>query len=411
MGRFSPVPYLCNSLGHLSQSPVTCRNGRQQVPSVVQLSTKPRLPRRGRIKVISMKRIIPLFALALLTLTAPLWAETYTASSCSASDVQSAINSATDGDTVLVPNTDCPSGSPVTWSSAVTVTKGIYLKAQGSYISFGSGSRLSVTSDSAHGALIQGFNFSSSGSSCDVSLTISSSTAPMRFTGNTWTDKSSSSVTLMCINGLGTLLVDHNTLTTYGGAAEVIHILGLGAGNANWTDSLTPGSPKMVYLESNTFNNDSGVSGTGSNAEEAYYGAEFVFRYNTLNNEANDVHGGDGGRWYEIYENTYTFVTTGGQACYPYGTQLRGGSGLFYSNHVSGARGCGDPYPTTTFGPDCPSSDTCSGTWPVPKQVGRGINKTTYSPAYAWGNDAHLPISAMAGSGLVYVGAATTDSA
>src|SRR6185437_16034529 len=137
MGRFSPVPYLCKFLGPLSQSPVIYRNGRQQVPSVVQLSTKPRLPRRGRIKVISMKRIIPLFALALLTLTAPFWAETYTSSSCSASAVQS------------VPNTDCPSGSPVTWSPAVTVTKGIYLKAQGSYISFGSGGRLSVTSDSA----------------------------------------------------------------------------------------------------------------------------------------------------------------------------------------------------------------------------------------------------------------------
>src|SRR6185437_10044449 len=150
-----------------------------------------------------------------------------------------------------------------------------------------------------------------------------------------------------------------------------------------------------------------GTGVTGCLAEEAFYGSEFAFRHNTLNYEDNDVHDGDGGRWYEIYDNTYTFATTGGQGCFPAGTQLRGGSGLFYGNVVSGSRGCSDPNPTTNVGPDCPSSDTCTGTWPVNKQVGRGINETTYSPLYLWGNDAS--VVTQGSQSLVDVGTAVTD--
>jgi len=344
--------------------------------------------------------VIALFFL----LAAPLWATTRTAASCSASDVQTAINASVDGDTVLIPNADCPSGSPANWTAAVTVTTGIFLNAQGSYIAFGSGGSLTVTGDTVHGALVENFNFSSTGGGW-INWNLTQSDKPGRFTGNTIADTGAS--TLIAISGLGTLLIDHNTLTNGGGAAEVIHILGLGAGNDNWTDDLTPGEATMVYIEDNTFNCNPGTGVTGCLAEEAFYGSEFAFRHNTLNYEDNDVHDGDGGRWYEIYDNTYTFATTGGQGCFPAGTQLRGGSGLFYGNVVSGSRGCSDPNPTTNVGPDCPSSDTCTGTWPVNKQVGRGINETTYSPLYLWGNDAS--VITQTGQSLVVVGTAVTD--
>src|SRR6185437_3520294 len=91
-------------------------------------------------------------AIALLVLATPMWAATRTAASCSASDVQAAINASVDGDTVLIPNADCPSGSPANWTAAVTVTTGIFLNAQGSYIAFGSGGSLTVTGDTVHGA-------------------------------------------------------------------------------------------------------------------------------------------------------------------------------------------------------------------------------------------------------------------
>jgi hypothetical protein len=56
-------------------------------------------------------------------------ASTYTATSCNTSDVQSAINSAAEGDTVAIPS--CPSG--VSWTSGVTISgKGITVVGAGS---------------------------------------------------------------------------------------------------------------------------------------------------------------------------------------------------------------------------------------------------------------------------------------
>ncbi|MBI5181522.1 MAG: hypothetical protein HZA06_01265 [Nitrospirae bacterium] len=55
-------------------------------------------------------------------------AATINATSCSASDVQTAINAASDGDTVSVPAGSC------TWSSRLSFTKGITLQGAGSGI-------------------------------------------------------------------------------------------------------------------------------------------------------------------------------------------------------------------------------------------------------------------------------------
>ncbi|MGC1361822.1 MAG: hypothetical protein WA826_11650, partial [Silvibacterium sp.] len=331
------------------------------------------------------------------------------AASCSASDVQTAINSASDGDTVLVPNATCSSGTPATWTSGITVSKGIYLNGQGSYVAFGSGGSLTINEDAVHGALVENFNFKNgfTNGGCPVTFNIAASDQPSRYTSITHSDTTNSGpVTLLCINGLGTMLVDHNTFTTTNGADEVIHILGLGSGGDNWTDDLIPGSPHMIYIETNTFQNNAGAL---SSAEEAYYGAEFVFRYDTLYLEQNDIHGGDGGRWGEIYQNTYHI---NGSFAPSNLMQFRGGSGLYYDNHSSGTVCCSDPNPSVSIGPDCPSSDICSGSWPVAKQIGRGMNATTYSPLYAWGNDSAIQanIGASGGQSLVLVGTATTDS-
>jgi len=68
------------------------------------------------------------------------------------------------------------------------------------------------------------------------------------------------------------------------------------------------------------------------------------------------------------------------------GGVLRGGSGVVYDNISSQSPCCQDPYPGAQFGPDCPSSDQCTGSWPIPTQVGTGIHETTTSPVYVWGN-------------------------
>ena len=53
-------------------------------------------------------------------------AATVTAASCNASDVQTAVNSASNGDTVMI-----PACSQTNWSSTVTITKGITLQGAG----------------------------------------------------------------------------------------------------------------------------------------------------------------------------------------------------------------------------------------------------------------------------------------
>ena len=321
---------------------------------------------------------------------APVHATTYTAASCSASDVQAAIGKAADGDTVLVPNSSC------TWSSGVSISKGVTVNGQGATISFGSSGGLSMSSDSAASAGVTGFNFHNAfnNGNYPFSINISPSAKAPHVYNNTFTDNGGSPSTFIGVQGLGPALIDHNTFTVSAGADEIIHLLGQGPGGGNWSDSLTPGSSAMVVIENNVFTeNNSTYAGQ---AEEAYYGAEFTFRYNKVVFAGNDAHGGDGGRWAEIYQNTYTVKNN---------TQIRGGSGLYYNNHSSGSGQFG-----MTWGPDPGSSDIYSGSRPVAKQVGRGINGTTFSPGYAWGNDSSIQsnLGPEDGQSLVLVGSSIT---
>ncbi len=86
------------------------------------------------------------------------FATTYTASSCAQAAVQSAINQASGGDTVVVPSGSCA------WTSGVTISgKGIILTGQGSgriiayssdTLTLGNGTKtINITSTSVHGTL------------------------------------------------------------------------------------------------------------------------------------------------------------------------------------------------------------------------------------------------------------------
>ena len=62
------------------------------------------------------------FSLAILC--SNVYANTISAASCSASDVQTAVNSASSGDTVMVPSGNCTWSSPVTVSGRSVVLQG-----------------------------------------------------------------------------------------------------------------------------------------------------------------------------------------------------------------------------------------------------------------------------------------------
>jgi hypothetical protein len=323
---------------------------------------------------------------ALCAFAAPARAATFNAHSCSVADIQAALAQANDRDTVLVPGGAC------TWTTALTLSKGLRLDGQSAAdITFGPGGGLTLNASRTASTVVTGFAFHNGFINGGYPLAVSTSTAPFnvpfRIANNRFVDPGAQGgpVTLIGVGGFGPGLIDHNAFTTAAGADEVIHLLGSGgtADTSGWTNDVVPGGPNMIFLENNLFTNQSGS--VGSSAEEAYYGVQFVFRYNLLSFEGNDVHqGGLSGRWAEIYGNSYGVAgQTINLSDY---WQFRGGSGLVWGNTASSVACCQDPYPGAQFGPDCPSSDVCSGTWPIPSQVGTGINETTNSPAYVWGN-------------------------
>jgi hypothetical protein len=343
-------------------------------------------------------------------------ANTFTAASCSASDVQAAVNLANDGDTVLI-----PPGSSASWPSinSVVITKGIILNGQGCSVNFGllaTGAPLAVYADTAASFFLTGFNFTGSGPQAVLYLqtSISPVTMPYRVYGNTFDDGSPATQgVIISIGGNGPGLIDHNTFTAHRGADEIIHNYGCQSETATacLAADVIPGTSNMVFIENNTFtyNSTDGLF-DGTSAIENFYGARTVFRYNTVNNMQFDSHGsavgpcsGNGStshvleyaRWWEIYNNTFN-VTNINQSNY---TALRGGTGVVFNNLFTGSNTASG---LLEFQEDCQS-----GTWPINNQVGRGINQSTSSPAYAWGNAA--PLNVASGSSFVDIGSTLTS--
>lgn len=304
-----------------------------------------------------------LLAFALVALSSPAaFAATLNAASCSQSAVQSAINAASNGDTVVVP------GGSATWSSVLTISSNqqITLNGGGCTVTWGSSGGLSVTAGTSANTNITGFTFDGSFTNGNCPIGFYTATSPMtqtfRFYGNTLDGGNPGAPgTFICVNGDGPGLFDHNSFTTHNGADEMLHLLGLGASNSGgWTDVVPPGGPNMIFIENNTFTCS---AATLCSAWESYYGARIVGRYNTFYNAQTDAHGGGGigTRWWEIYNNTWP----NGDA----GLCERAGSGVIWGN--------------TNASNIFMLQET--GTYPANYQVGRGQNQILY-PAYVWTN-------------------------
>jgi len=200
-------------------------------------------------------------------------------------------------------------------------------------------------------------------------------------------------------------VMDHCTLNG-GGASEMVHCYGAGAGIiTGWTDDVTPGSSHMLFFEdciAQLNNYSSATAEGGTSMLQSYYGAKTVVRNCQLNFCQIDQHGTQGSigaRWFEFYNNTEFFPTgvTGATSFYA----LRGGSGVIYNNAASG---------TLTFSFQCQlytddaTSNTTYGTAPN-FGPGSGIFKNslsqgpTSSPVYLWNNDTHIGVSTQVGNG------------
>jgi hypothetical protein len=329
---------------------------------------------------------------------------TVDAASCSASDVQSAIDAASDGDTVSIPSGTC------TWSSAVDIpnTKGLTV------IGAGEGST-NIT--------ISGTRFRISTSSSNSSFELASIT----FDATSCTGYNGG-----CIDIIGSdqsIIVHDITLDSMGARAfQVGYRTQTGLGpygvfynitctdttfaffenddDLSWSTANSFGGAGAVYIEDSIFD-----FASAHNFIDQYHGARMVFRYNTVTNGRIVSHGfcsSDNGlmQW-EYYNNTFTAesgVNLGGDFIF-----LRGGSGVIHNNTfnqydagftthmVSLLNYRSEPSNSGLCSSGAPLDPTCDGDSSVydtnlepngyicHQQPGTGTNDTSV-PMYEWGN-------------------------
>jgi hypothetical protein len=352
---------------------------------------------------------------------APASATTRTAASCSVADIQEQVKKSADGDTVLVP------GGSSTWRTTLTIKVGITLNGQGCVVTWPASppfGYLYVYANTVANTLITGFTFNGGYAQLSaggpIHLNIPAGCMPPRFFGNTLVNNvggvGSANLVEMTVTGLGTALIDHNIFT---GPliGELIQILGVAGtlNDAGWPIDIVPGGPNFVFVEYNTVCNGtySGTTCTPSTSGfvqgliASYRGAKWVGRNNTLYYANFDAHTSSpnsyyGVRWVEIYDNIL-ILPPSTITCWGAFSTVRGGTGVEFGNTVTNGLGNCGTGPGMLLGPSLGSSDLQTGTYPLARQAGRGIESPTntfnYSPFYSWGNSTLLGSGNCSGLG------------
>ncbi len=266
---------------------------------------------------------ISLFLLCFISYL-PANAATINAASCSSSDVQQAINSSADGDTVVVPAGTC------TWSSQVSIpaAKGITLQGAGAGSTIiddgvAGGHTLEVLADSrAVVTRITGFTFDSNGTTKSGELGLISINDNANGSGGLGQGDGRFRIDHITFNNLLTRgiivwmrgtdlagLIDHCTFNVPGtGTVQGMEVEGTSPQDGKpFSRPYTPGTVHAIYIEDSIF---SDPKGPNDGAEDAYTGARYVFRHNTVYNTITGHHGADSGSGRgiataEFYNNTY----------------------------------------------------------------------------------------------------------
>lgn len=251
------------------------------------------------------------------------------ATSCAKADVETAVASAVDGDTVAIPA--CAS---TTWTSAVVTSKGITIQGAGIASTTINNNGFDMTAVDGKAWRITGLTLT--GTACVNALTESKAwrvdhvhfSAVSPGAGRCqnrliWIEPTGPDYT----KGL----VDHNTFSNPGGIQ--IHVRPTGdGGNGEWLRALGLGTDDAVYVEDNTFT--STVYNSSAPVNDCDAGGRMVFRYNTVVNSYFEMHdaivtGARSCRKWEVYHNTFSmdhefgaFVMLG----------IRGGTGVVFNN-------------------------------------------------------------------------------
>jgi hypothetical protein len=328
---------------------------------------------------------------------------TINAASCSQSDVQAAINTASDGDIVKVPPGTCK------WTSTVTIPniKGISLQGAGidsTIIQDGVGATASIlditTSNSNEMVRVTGFTFDNEGqakSGLYSQIYIDGDAQQFRIDHCKIDDLGTTGRGIIIYSTGGSELygvIDNCTFNApRDGSIQGLAVFG-GAphDDAAWGRALTLGTDKAVYIEDCTFN----YSYDNDGVLNAYGGARFVLRYCTVYGTLPENHGCDSGEYrstfsYEIYENT--FNADGVSVSFAF--ENRGGTGVVYNNTwtsgyrpacLRNLRSCS----SYNYWGICDGNNVLDGNeetngYPCLDQIGRTTGQAL-SPLYEWGN-------------------------
>jgi hypothetical protein len=285
-----------------------------------------------------------LLAAVALSVVSTAYGNTINAVSCSQADVQSAIDSAQDGDTVLVP------AGTSTWTIGITVNKGITLKGAGidqtvivdntPYYDF-----IMLSTIEGNFYRLTGFTFRpgtvtksiKGGGRATVNVTGQSKT--VRIDHNKFDGHANKAISI--IGGFVFGVIDRNEFFRPPGggsiAVEVFHSSwnGVGSrGDASWADDSHWGTEKFVFIEDNKFWTADGSHYFTTDSQD---GGRYVFRYNTVTNGGGGGgHGTESGgrsrgaRAAEVYGNTYSHTTLRNLG------QIRSGTGVFFNNVATG---------------------------------------------------------------------------
>ena len=345
-------------------------------------------------------------------LSAPLGAQAQTvkAASCSSSDVQSAINSASAGQTV-----DVPAGSCSWPGNSVNLKKAITLQGAGAGVT-----NITLTADpsfvvakQASGVTrITGFTFSNSNNTTFPDAINVQGTwpggQPVIFQNNSFVMNNSRMLGLTVAGGV---IISHNTFT--GGWNDFAITVKDLTNTNSWTTADSMGTHDSsgllnVYVEDNTF------KGQSNGAFDCDDNCRMVVRHNTFSESGGfNSHGEDsspyGMRHFEIYGNSFLFpdkTCTAGNSSLSninFYIWIRGATGVIFDNnfdHLSSTcwgtkteiklsnRGAEDDRP----------QGTCSAThYPTPHQLGQNHNGSNdfTDPIWFWSNNgATISVSA-----------------
>src|SRR5438132_4116228 len=293
--------------------------------------------------------ILPLLVTLFLVVSGSARAASITAFSPSLADVTTAVSSAVDGDTVVVP------AGTASWTSTLTVSKAITLigatttdSVAGTAVdntiiqddivrdSSGNAIIISITAN----ARLSGFTFirdaaNPHGQGQNGGISVSGTLTGFRIDHCNFNNISQ--LQFIICRGWAYGVIDHNLMTFSSNAQSLVTYHqnfnnGGSYGDGSWAAPTSFGSEKFVFMEDNYLKNTTTVQTIGDT--DCYYGGRYVFRHNHCYNVTPNSHGTEGrfrgSRAIEVYNNDfhYTFSANMGQ--------LRGGTAVWHDNTWSG---------------------------------------------------------------------------